>query len=437
MRNYLKMIGTFFAIMVFSLCFTLSEETEAAVLVKNENYEFIDDSIFNPEEEFWVDENEVIVVFSWLFTEDNEDFSSQDKYVLTVEGRNYALEESLVYYDRKVFEPEYSLDSLWYYSDALPYGKYTLTFSSLNDDLKYIGYEIYKYPSLAASASVPTTLSIKTEKTEELKIRNILPSGSYLGADVKSSNTKIAETFYDTSDQKWYVKANSAGTCILKTTLANGRTYQTKLTVSNPAPKLNYTSLTLYKGDKEQAKLLYATKKVKWKSSNKKIATVDSKGNIKAKGFGSCTVTATSGGKKYKVKVKVQRLEPDFLGYIQTYNTRSNYFIARFYNMGEKTLTISAGNAKAKDYDYKTFDRTLRLSKSVTIKPGKIKTVKFKVKGKRTWYNHEDFWIEYKFKYDGKSYKGRIISDPSESDYKNGSKYYYTYWDTEEYYDLF
>ena len=49
-----------------------------------------------------------------------------------------------------------------------------------------------------------------------------------------------------------------------------------------------------------------ASKSVKWKSSNKKIATVDSKGNIKAKKAGSVTITATSkSNKKLTAKCKI------------------------------------------------------------------------------------------------------------------------------------
>ena len=48
-----------------------------------------------------------------------------------------------------------------------------------------------------------------------------------------------------------------------------------------------------------------STQKVKWTSSNKKVATVSSKGVVKAKGKGTATITAKSGSKKDTVKVKV------------------------------------------------------------------------------------------------------------------------------------
>lgn len=47
------------------------------------------------------------------------------------------------------------------------------------------------------------------------------------------------------------------------------------------------------------------SKKVKWKSSNKKVATVSQKGVVTGKKGGTCKITATVGKKKYKVKIFV------------------------------------------------------------------------------------------------------------------------------------
>lgn len=47
--------------------------------------------------------------------------------------------------------------------------------------------------------------------------------------------------------------------------------------------------------------------KVTYKTSNKKIATVSSKGVIKAKKAGTSTITVKSGSKTVKVKVKVTK----------------------------------------------------------------------------------------------------------------------------------
>lgn len=52
---------------------------------------------------------------------------------------------------------------------------------------------------------------------------------------------------------------------------------------------------------------LKSSKKVKWKSSNKKIATVSSKGVVRGKSKGKAVITGTVGRKKIKVNVKVEQ----------------------------------------------------------------------------------------------------------------------------------
>lgn len=50
------------------------------------------------------------------------------------------------------------------------------------------------------------------------------------------------------------------------------------------------------------------SKKVKWKSSNKKVATVSKKGVVTGKKRGSCKITATIGKKKYTTKISVIKI---------------------------------------------------------------------------------------------------------------------------------
>ncbi|MBR1732004.1 MAG: Ig-like domain-containing protein [Ruminococcus sp.] len=71
-------------------------------------------------------------------------------------------------------------------------------------------------------------------------------------------------------------------------------------------PKLNKTKATITRTKSVKLKLKNATaSKVKWSSSNKKIATV-SKGKVTGKKAGTATVTAKYKGKSYKCKVTVK-----------------------------------------------------------------------------------------------------------------------------------
>ena len=72
--------------------------------------------------------------------------------------------------------------------------------------------------------------------------------------------------------------------------------------------KLNKTKATMYVGKSTQLKVKGTTKKVTWKSSNKKVATVSKKGKVTAKKKGKATITATVSGKKYTCKVTVKEI---------------------------------------------------------------------------------------------------------------------------------
>lgn len=73
------------------------------------------------------------------------------------------------------------------------------------------------------------------------------------------------------------------------------------------AGKINKKKATLKVGQTLQLKVTGTNGKVKWKSSKKSVATVSSKGRVKAKKKGSATITAKVGKKKYTCKVTVKK----------------------------------------------------------------------------------------------------------------------------------
>ena len=70
--------------------------------------------------------------------------------------------------------------------------------------------------------------------------------------------------------------------------------------------KLNCTKKTIYEGDTFKLKVKGTKKKVKWSSSNKGIASVNSKGVVKGKDVGKATIMAKVAGKKLKCKIVVK-----------------------------------------------------------------------------------------------------------------------------------
>lgn len=69
--------------------------------------------------------------------------------------------------------------------------------------------------------------------------------------------------------------------------------------------KLSRTKMTMCMSDTQKLKVEGSSKKVTWSSSNKKVAKVSSKGDVKALKAGKATITADVAGKKLKCKVTV------------------------------------------------------------------------------------------------------------------------------------
>ena len=70
--------------------------------------------------------------------------------------------------------------------------------------------------------------------------------------------------------------------------------------------KLNKSKTTIYVGKSEKLQVKNTKKKVKWSSSNKKVATVTQKGVVKGKTEGDAVVSAKVGKKTLKCKVAVK-----------------------------------------------------------------------------------------------------------------------------------
>lgn len=70
-------------------------------------------------------------------------------------------------------------------------------------------------------------------------------------------------------------------------------------TADAAAMKLNKKSASILVTKTVQLKVQNTKKKVKWSTSNKKVATVTAKGLVKGKKAGKATITAKVGSKKF------------------------------------------------------------------------------------------------------------------------------------------
>lgn len=124
-------------------------------------------------------------------------------------------------------------------------------------------------------------------------------SGTKKAVKWSTSDKKIASV-----DQEGYVVAKKAGTATIKAKVGK-KTLSCKVTVVNEG--LNYKDRTVYVGDVLQMEVLNAKDKVKWSSSKKSVATVDSKGKVTIKKKGTAIITAKTGKKTYTCKLTVQK----------------------------------------------------------------------------------------------------------------------------------
>ena len=118
-----------------------------------------------------------------------------------------------------------------------------------------------------------------------------------------------------TVSSKGVVKAKKKGTAVITVKYGKNKKLTCKVTVKQPVKsiKLNKTSATLKKGSSLTLKAAVApssanNKAVTWSSSNKKVATVSSKGVVKAVGNGTATITVKAkdgSGKKATCKITV------------------------------------------------------------------------------------------------------------------------------------
>ena len=164
-------------------------------------------------------------------------------------------------------------------------------------------------PTENTTATEPTeTTPAKTTVTLKKSSATIyVKATAQIKATVKNGKGK---TTYKTSNKK-VVKVNSSGkvTGVKKGTATitvtnNGVSKKFKITVKNP--KLNKSKLTLKKEKSFKLSIKGKVGKAKFTSSNKKVATVSKKGNIKAKKKGKATITVKTNGIKLKCKITVR-----------------------------------------------------------------------------------------------------------------------------------
>ena len=149
-------------------------------------------------------------------------------------------------------------------------------------------------------------LTLKQNATKQLKAT--LDKNATDKVTWSSSNKKVA-----TVDKNGVVTAGKKGTVTITAKTSGGKKATCKVTVKVPATKvkLNKTKATVAKGRTLTLKATMtpssSTDKLTWTSSNKKVASVDKNGKVKALKKGTATITVkTTSGKKATCKITVK-----------------------------------------------------------------------------------------------------------------------------------
>lgn len=194
-------------------------------------------------------------------------------------------------------------------------GKTVTALKTGKSELSYKGTDgkIYKYSFKINSApsSIHLNYSSKTLYTNKsLNLKYKLSSGSSGSVSFKSSNKKIASV---SSDGKVFAKKR--GNVTVTASTYNGKTATCKIKINQSVVQIRMSRQRIALPKKAKFKLKATvnskavSKSYKWKSSNKKVATVKGKGKsavIYTKKSGKATITVkASNGKKQTCKVNV------------------------------------------------------------------------------------------------------------------------------------
>lgn len=212
--------------------------------------------------------------------------------------------------DQDYLEPDIADDS-----------KYYLVHYSI-DDSSIAEIEEYYYPDsnyiiITAKKTGTAVITARLENGKEYTCTLSVVAGlKYSSKTIYIKNSFKNELFGAKGTVKWstsnkriatvssngVVKGISKGTATIYAK-NGGKTYKCKVVVKNPS--MTRKSITPFVKQTYKLGVNGGSGKIKWSSSNKKIATVSSSGVVTAKKTGSCKVYAVRNGKKTSCTVKV------------------------------------------------------------------------------------------------------------------------------------
>lgn len=162
-------------------------------------------------------------------------------------------------------------------------------------------FSVFSVVNPVQTVEAATVKLNKARRTMKVgQIYKLTVKGPHGAVKWRSSKSSVAAV-----DNSGVVRAKKNGTANIYAQVGKKK-LKCRITVKSPAPSINKKSLTLYRGGTFRLAVKYPTSKVKWSSSNKKVATINSKGTVIAKKNGKTTIIAKMGGRKLKCSVVVK-----------------------------------------------------------------------------------------------------------------------------------
>lgn len=155
---------------------------------------------------------------------------------------------------------------------------------------------------------------------------------------------------------------------------------------SKKTPAISAKKKTVYYKSKVTLKINNYKGKVKWSTSNKKIATVNSKGEVTGVALGECTIKAKTSKKTYKCTVTVK--DRNVSSSVGIKVNGGGYFVK-----GESTAKVTV---KPKKYNAAKASISIKSASGTTV----YKKTLTKLEKNKT----------YSFNWDGKNTKGKYVS---------------------------
>lgn len=127
--------------------------------------------------------------------------------------------------------------------------------------------------------------------------------------------------------------------------------FEDAYTVEAASKKINKTNITIGVGSTYKLKIQNNKKKVKWSSSNSKIAKVSKNGTVTGVKKGKVTITAKVGNKKYKCKVKVTKTPTLKANIKKSYLNEDGTYVVEGYVKNETYSKLDDARIQVTAYD--------------------------------------------------------------------------------------